>query len=318
MDAKRENTLVVDFSVLPKRPDASAVQKFMCGELKLDIADALNIQFHNVRNCVYVGMVDAATAKRYFASHHLKHTMQCEKKANKIPVFVEDEAVNVRIHDLPPKTPSTVIIDSMRPYGTILSISREMWKNYFPGIHNGLRVVRMKIKQLIPSYLMIDGETILITYRNQAKTCRFCGQKAHPRLNCNSSTSRITVNDRNDPTDAEKVTNDENSEQTLLDTNQTQSTIGETSKNTQHQHSDGNNSAQESTDSELDEFLTVTNKRRLSTKQKHNNAKRYVTNQRTRVARIMNQQEIKIRWKINKTNCQFRTHQSRRGAKISS
>ncbi|XP_065074998.1 uncharacterized protein LOC135698792 [Ochlerotatus camptorhynchus] len=276
MGAKRENTLVVDFSVLPKRPDASAVQKFMYGELKLDIADTLSIQFHNVRNCVYVEMVDAATAKRYFASHHLQHTMQCEKKAYKIPVFVEDEAVTVRIHDLPPKTPNTVIIESMRPYGTILSISREMWKNYFPGIYNGVRVVRMKLKQLIPSYLTIDSETTLITYRNQAKTCRFCGQKAHPRQKCNSSTSRITVND---PTDAAKVTNYENSEQTLLDTNQTQSTIGETSKNTQHQHSDGNNSAQESTDSESDEFLTVTNKRRLSTKQKHNNAKRYVTNQ---------------------------------------
>ncbi|XP_065072718.1 uncharacterized protein LOC135697063 [Ochlerotatus camptorhynchus] len=173
MGAKRENTLVVDFSVLPKRPDASAVQKFMYGELKLDIADALNIQdvlqFHNVRNCVHVEMIDAATEKRYFASHHLKHTMQCEKKAYKIPVFVEDETVNVRIHDLPPKTPSTVIIESMRPYGTILSISREMWKNYCSGIHNGVRVVRMKIKQLIPSYLMIDGETTLITYRNQAK-----------------------------------------------------------------------------------------------------------------------------------------------------
>ncbi|XP_065090360.1 uncharacterized protein LOC135711413 [Ochlerotatus camptorhynchus] len=240
MGTKRENTLVVDFRVLPKRPDASAVQKFMYGELKLDIADALNIQFHNVRNCVYVEMVDTATAKRYFASHHLQHTMQCEKKAYKIPVFVEDEAVNVRIHDLPPKTPNTVIIESMRPYGTILSISREMWKNNFPGIYNGVRVVRMKLKQLIHSYLTIDGEKTLITYRNQAKTC-------------------------------------------------------ETSKNTQHQHSDGNNSAQESTDSESDEFLTVTNKRRLSTKQKHNNAKRYITNHGCRVARMMNQQEMKIR-----------------------
>ncbi|XP_065083851.1 uncharacterized protein LOC135706214 [Ochlerotatus camptorhynchus] len=231
--AKRENTLVVDFSVLPKRPDASAVQKFMYGKLKLDIVDTLNIQFHNVRNCVYVEMVDAATAKRYFASHHLQHRgIYCEKKAYKIPVFVEDEAVNVRIHDLPPKTPNTVILESMRPYGTILSISREMWKNYFPGIYNGVRVVRMKFKQLIPSYLTIDGETTLITYRNQAKTCRFGGQKAHPRQKCNSSTSRITVND---PT------------------------------------------AQES--SESDEFLTVTNKRRLSTKQKHNNAKQYITNQ---------------------------------------
>ncbi|XP_065081393.1 uncharacterized protein LOC135703965 [Ochlerotatus camptorhynchus] len=166
MGAKRENTLVVDFSVLPKRPDASAVQKFMYGELKLDTADASNIQFHNVKNCVYVEMVDAATAKRYFASHHLQHTRQCEKKAYKIPVFVEDEAVNVRIHDLPPKTPNTVMIESMRPYGTHLNLN----SRFVPLVYNGVRVVRMKLKQLIPSYLTIDGDTTLITYRNQAKT----------------------------------------------------------------------------------------------------------------------------------------------------
>lgn len=280
MGAERVNTLVVDFSVLPKRPDASAVQKFMYGELKLDLADALNIQFHNVKHCVYVEMVDAATAKRYFTAHHLQHTMQCDKKAYKIPVFVEDEAINVRIHDLPPRTPTTVIVESMRPYGTILSISREMWKNYFPGFYNGVRVVRMRLNQPIPSYLSIDGDTTLITYRNQTKTCRFCAQKAHPRQKCGSTTSRFhTANDPDDAEEAGQIV-DESSNVTLPENTQTQSTTENCNENKQHEQSnDGNNSGHESTDSGSDEFITVSNKRRLSTKQNNNNAKRNVMNQ---------------------------------------
>lgn len=274
MGTERINTLVVDFSVLPKRPDASAVQKFMYGELKLDLADAVNIQFHNVRNCVYVEMVDAATAKRYFTSHHLRHTMQCDKKNYKIPVFVEDEAINVRIHDLPPRTPSAVIAESMREYGTILSISREMWKNYFPGFYNGVRVVRMQITRPIPSFLCIDGETTLITYRNQTKTCKFCGQKAHPRQKCGSTASRAhTANDLDETEDAAQI-DDERSYPPLPCTSQTKPTE-ESNKNNQHEQcDDGNNSADDSTDSGSEEFITVTNKRRLSTKQTENNAKR--------------------------------------------
>lgn len=282
MGAKRENTLVVDFSVLPKRPDVSAAQKFIYEEVKLDLADALNIQFHNVRNCVYIEMVDAATAKRYFTSHHLRHTMRCDKTDYKIPVFVEDEAVNVRIHDLPPRTPSTVIFESMRSYGTVLSISKEVWKKYFPGFYNGVRVVRMQLNKSIPSYLTIDGETTLVTYTNQSKTCKFCGQKAHPRQKCASSTSttpRTTT--VNNPVEVGEPAHagDESSTQTLPCTSQTQFTTAETNKDTQQQQGiDEGNRNENSTDSESDEFVTVTNKRRLSTK-KNNKAKRNETDQ---------------------------------------
>lgn len=285
MGVKRENTLVVDFSVLPKRPDVSATQKFIYEEVKLDLADALNIQFHNVRNCVYIEMKDAATAKRYFTTHHLRHSMVCDKTEYKIPVYVEDEAVNVRIHDLPPRTPSTVIFEAMRSYGTVISISKEVWKKYFPGFYNGVRVVRMQLNKTIPSYLTIDGETTLVTYTNQTKTCRFCGQKVHPRQKCASSTSTTshttTVNNPVEVAEPARTGDDSSkaSKQILPSTSQTQSTTAETNKDPQQQQGiDEDNSTENPTDSESDEFVTVTNKRRLSTK-KNKKAKRNVIDQ---------------------------------------
>lgn len=184
MSELRKNTLIVDFSVLPKRPDASQVEKFLDKKVQLQLSDTTNIQLHNIRNCVFIEMIDGETALRYQNAHNNRHVIYCGDKGFKIPVYVEKETVTVRVHDLPPQMSHITVLNFIQQYGTAISITRERWKRYFPGVYNGVRVLQMKLDRPIPSFVTINGESTLVTYRNQPKTCFHCGRTAHPKQKC--------------------------------------------------------------------------------------------------------------------------------------
>lgn len=99
MSGFRKNTLVVDFSVLPSRPEVGKVQQFLEHEIKLNLSDVKGVQFHNTRKCVYIEMVDSNTAQRYVNAHNIKRLFACKGKLFKIPMFVDSETVSVRVHE---------------------------------------------------------------------------------------------------------------------------------------------------------------------------------------------------------------------------
>lgn len=116
--------------------------------------------------------------------HHLKHSMTSENKKFNIPVYMEDTATNVRIHDLPPGIPNAVVADYMKQYGKVVSVSRELWKKFFPGVQNGVRVVRIELHKHVPSFVRIQDQLTTVSYRSQIPTCRRCERKAHPKQKC--------------------------------------------------------------------------------------------------------------------------------------
>lgn len=125
MSGARKNTLVVDFSVLPARPEIGKVQCFLENEIKLQYADIKNIQLHHVRHCVFIEMKSHDIAARYHAEHNCKRTMLCGDATFRIPVYVDCEAVTVRVHDLPPAMSHVTIADHMLKYGEVISIRNE-------------------------------------------------------------------------------------------------------------------------------------------------------------------------------------------------
>lgn len=187
MGTTRINTLVIDFSVLPIRPNPGEIEKFLDGNIKLDWTTVKNLQLHNIRNCALIEMGSLEAAEKLAAQHHLKHSMTVEKKKFLIPVHMEDSAVNVRIHDVPPHVPNVVVAEHMKKYGNVKSVARELWKKYFQGKPNGVRVVRIELNNHVPSYIKIDGEMTSVTYRNQISTCRHCDRRAHPKQKCSEA-----------------------------------------------------------------------------------------------------------------------------------
>lgn len=109
----------------------------------------------------------------------------------------------VKVHDLPPQMPNHLIASHLQQYGDVLSIRDEVWKDFFPGIPNGVMVVRMKIVAPIPSFLEIEKETAYIKHNHQIKTCRHCSRKLHTGQKCNTAKMKNT-NTSNTPLDAEQ------------------------------------------------------------------------------------------------------------------
>ncbi|XP_062699745.1 uncharacterized protein LOC134284680 [Aedes albopictus] len=164
MSTHRKNTLVVDFSVLPRRPKLDQIEEFLKDDVKIDLADVKNIQIHNIKNCVYIEMTDAGLAPRLQKQHHLKHYYIHEGKKYYIPVYVDGPTTTVKIHDISPQMSNDIIVRHMQQYGKVISIENDVWKNFFPGILNGVRIVRMRLEKTLPSRIVVNGESTYVTY----------------------------------------------------------------------------------------------------------------------------------------------------------
>ncbi|XP_062704062.1 uncharacterized protein LOC134286466 [Aedes albopictus] len=190
MASIRKNTLVVDFNVLPVRPSAADIEKFLSKSLEIEMTSVKNLQLHTIRNCALIEMRTLEAAERLASAHHLKHSMQAGKNNFNIPVYVEDTAINVRIHDLPPSVPNSAVAEHMKQYGKVISVARELWKKFFRGIPNGVRVVRIELSKYIPSFIRIQDQLTAVSYRSQVPTCMRCEQKAHPKLKCSEAATK--------------------------------------------------------------------------------------------------------------------------------
>lgn len=65
MSIERKNTLVVDFGVLPVRPDVPKIHEFLEKKVQLQLSEVENIQLNSIRNCVFIEVKDSEIAARY-------------------------------------------------------------------------------------------------------------------------------------------------------------------------------------------------------------------------------------------------------------
>lgn len=195
MSGVRKNTVVADFSVLPKRPNLELVQRFVEKGLGLDPKTLRSIQLHNIRHCVLLEMMDPDAAAETARKHHLKHTFRVKPDQKiPIPIYVDDDTIDVRVHDLPPDLPNKQIAEAMREFGEVLTIRDEVWKNFFIGIPNGVRVLKMKLSKPVPSFIKMCDFITLATHTGQIPTCRRCGLQRHVGTSCADQTNKPKKN----------------------------------------------------------------------------------------------------------------------------
>lgn len=206
MTTYRKNSLVADMNVLPVAPDIDKIKAFLTKDVQLDFSAVRNLQWNISRSQVIIETATSQLAYMISQEHNMKHSIAHQNKKYFIPIFVEDGATEVKVHDLPPQMPNHLIASHLQQYGDVLSIRDEVWKDFFPGIPNGVRVVRMKIVAPIPSFLEIEKETAYIKHNHQIKTCRYCSSKLHTGQKCNTAKMKNT-NTSNTPLDAEQQKN---------------------------------------------------------------------------------------------------------------
>lgn len=280
----RKNTLVVDFGVLPVRPEMAKIEQFLYENIKLQLNDVASIQLHSIRNCVLVELISAELALKYQNGNNLKHIIVLGGRGFKIPVHVDDAAVTVRIHDLSKDIPHIVVKNYMEErYGVVLSIGRERWKHYFPGIPNGVRLLRMHLSKPIPSYIEIKNQLTTVTYENEVKTCRYCQKEAHPKRKCfehtiDKTSSRQQSQQATGAATQTSLFNEDDfpvlAGATVVKPTETMPTHLEPNAGADYERTEetnNNNNGDNTTDSSSEE--TETNKRRLSTRRRSDSKK---------------------------------------------
>ena len=186
--------MLVNFGVLPKRPEPAFVKGFFENNVRMDMTDVKAIQFNNVKNCVVLLLTDRETTVKFAKKYDGRHVMAQNGVAYKIPFILDDGCIEVRVHDFPPEMSNNYIIDELEKFGSILYIRNEKWKFYFPGMRNGVRSVRMILNKPIPSSLTIANGKTLVTYKGQPQTCRLCDKLLHPDTNCSGAKKRLSQN----------------------------------------------------------------------------------------------------------------------------
>nr|XP_029725814.1 uncharacterized protein LOC115265338 [Aedes albopictus] len=267
MSSHRKNTLVVDFSVLPKRLEPAKLMQFLEKAIKLKKADVKNIQLHNLKKCAFIEMNDYSTAAKLYQQHNCQHSLECDGIQYKIPVFVESNAINVRIHDLPPQMSNTVIFEHMQQYGKVITVYNEVWKHFFSGVPNGVRVVRMKMTKPVPSCIVINNESTTVSYPNQAKSCAQCNKKNHLPLSCAVASLREKEQNHHQTPTSNPTEQNNNNGATIdpipIDTSDTDKAFdGEISRGNDD-NDDGSLHSDDGDNNELES--SSKNKRRLST-----------------------------------------------------
>lgn len=196
MSSSVDRTFVINFRVVPTKVKYPDISDFISTKLGFDLMHIKHLQVSNGR--VFVGTDSAQLAQEVVQEHNLKHQVEYGGKLYQIPLSMEDGSVEVRIHDLRPRITNRQVAQRMLEYGEILSIRDETWKDFFPGVPNGIRVLRMKLRKPIPSYVTVDSEMSLVTYKGQAATCKHCQRNVHYTQSCSeyAKSLSVSVNER--------------------------------------------------------------------------------------------------------------------------
>lgn len=210
MDTLTERSFVLNFRALPGKLKYADVFDFIANKLNFDLSRIKHLQISNGK--VYVGTESAQIAQDMVQEHNMKHEYVHEGKTYNIPLEMEDGTIEVRVHDLRPRTTNRMLAQRMREYGEICSIREETWKDHLPGIPNGVRILRMKLVKPIPSYVQVDTEMTLVTYRGQVATCKHCNRNVHYAQKCSEYAKSIktSVNTRMTMAEAVKRTDTSN------------------------------------------------------------------------------------------------------------
>lgn len=198
----RERTFVINFSEALKKPKIETVTDYLFKIIAIKSERIKSVQANLSRGVTYVEVDDEEYAIEIVETCDRKHEVKYDDYKFTVPLHMEDGTTLVKVHDLPPQMGNDVIKQEMSRFGEVLSIKNETWESPSPlqGIINGVRSIRIRIQEQIPSYINISGHFTLVTHKNQLITCRHCGRAVHIGMRCADAgqihQTRTSVSDR--------------------------------------------------------------------------------------------------------------------------
>lgn len=144
------------------------------------------LQMNHSLCCAHVKCIDLKTALDAVDQHNERHELEIDGRKIKVRLVMDDGGVEIKIHDLSENVSNDEIAAYLQQFGDVQSVRERVWGDNFAckGISSGIRVAKMTLRKHIKSFIIIQGEQTLITYRNQPQTCKHCSNLAHPGSTC--------------------------------------------------------------------------------------------------------------------------------------
>lgn len=183
----RVNTLVIDLANLPVRKvNMELIAKFIHDKLRIQFSSIQSLQHNTGKSLVFIECQTEEQAVAITERNDGIYEISVDNVKYKVNVFMEDGATTVRVHDISPQTENSSIEKELERFGDVVWLKEEVWTEpaVLKGISNGVRSVRIRLHTAIPSYININGEVTLVTYKHQQQTCRHCGKPVHWGRKC--------------------------------------------------------------------------------------------------------------------------------------
>ena len=183
----RKNTLVCVFDMSSPRISAYHIHEWIHDNLRLEEDDIRTLQIDGPRRRVYIKFNSEFRLQQILHDTNGQLDFHHDNgELSKVIIELADVGLkNVRLARLPPEVPEDIIKNCLSKYGEVRNIRDEMWTQaYRYKVYNGVRIVEIKIKQHLPSHLLIAGHDSLISYDGQPPTCYRCNAIGHLQQDC--------------------------------------------------------------------------------------------------------------------------------------
>ena len=208
-----KNSVVLDFCQLQNQPSPKLVKKFLA-DLQVNQENLRALQLCNRRRIAVLQFADSAVASSIIDKPLVY-------QGCKIPIYLDNNATEVRVLDLPLGISNDDVVKVMSKYGEILTITNDRWINFFPGIPNGVRTLRMLLKQPTPKSITVNNAAATVTIIGKKSLCKLKAKNkkcadSSKKVDQKSSTQPIEP----EPSSSSSKSNNSKPEQNAMETSE--------------------------------------------------------------------------------------------------
>lgn len=208
-----KNSVVLDFCQLQNQPSPKLVKKFLA-DLQVNQENLRALQLCNRRKIAVLQFADSAMASSIIDKPLVY-------QGCKIPIYLDNNATEVRVLDLPLGISNDDVVKVMSKYGEILTITNDRWINFFPGIPNGVRTLRMLLKQPTPKSITVNNAAATVTIIGKKSLCKLKAKNkkcadSSKKVDQKSSTQPIEP----EPSSSSSKSNNSKPEQNAMETSE--------------------------------------------------------------------------------------------------
>ena len=226
--AERKQTIICMFDLKSPRISAFDIHEWLYDQLHIDENTLTMIQIDGIKRHVYLKFTDDKHMTNILQeSNGQLEYRHVTGEISMVKLEVAGVGIKrIRIANLTPETSERTLKTALATYGDIVSIQDEIWsKAYRYTVKTGVKIAMIKLKEHLPSQMVIGGQRALISYEGQSVTCYTCGEQGHIKQQCTKNRKDNNNMDRAPNSSWARILqqtthNRENKEQNRDDTNQ--------------------------------------------------------------------------------------------------